>query len=125
MIRLLIGILAAVLMWSFEAPKKLSPDELKEVIAKTDHLVLLDVREPKELVELGTLKGYTNVPLGELEKRTSEIPKDQKMVVFCNRAVRAAKGAEILEAHGYTNIIGLGAMAEWKEKNYEVVYPPK
>jgi hypothetical protein len=37
----------------------------------------LDVREAKELEELGTIEGYTNIPLGELEKRLSELPKDK------------------------------------------------
>ena len=37
----------------------------------------LDVREPKELEELGTLEGYYNIPIGELEKRLGELPKDK------------------------------------------------
>jgi len=38
------------------------------------------VREPKELTELGTIKGYVNIPLGQLESRLSEIPKDKLIV---------------------------------------------
>jgi rhodanese-related sulfurtransferase len=38
------------------------------------------VREPKELAELGTIKGYVNIPLGQLESRLSEIPKDKLIV---------------------------------------------
>jgi hypothetical protein len=37
----------------------------------------LDVREPTELEELGTLEEFYNIPLGELDKRFGELPKDK------------------------------------------------
>ena len=40
----------------------------------------LDVREPKELEELGTLEGYVNIPLGQVEKRLAEIPRDKAII---------------------------------------------
>jgi len=59
--------------------KNLSADELKELLEKKK-VYFLDVREPKELTELGTIKGYVNIPLGQLESRLSEIPKDKLIV---------------------------------------------
>jgi rhodanese-related sulfurtransferase len=38
------------------------------------------VREPKELEELGTIKGYVNIPLSQIENRLSEIPKNKLIV---------------------------------------------
>jgi 3-mercaptopyruvate sulfurtransferase SseA len=43
-------------------------------------VVFLDVREPNELEELGTLPGYINIPLGQLEKRLGELPKDKAIL---------------------------------------------
>ncbi len=40
-------------------------------------MFFLDVREPKEIEELGTLEGYHNIPGGELEKRLGELPTDR------------------------------------------------
>jgi rhodanese-related sulfurtransferase len=40
----------------------------------------LDVREPKEVEALGTLDGYVNIPLGQIEKRIAEIPKDSAVI---------------------------------------------
>lgn len=125
MIRLLLSLLAALGLFAQDAPKKLTPDEMKTAIQKTENLYLLDVREPKEIAELGTIKGAVNIPLGDLEKRLAEVPKDRKTLVFCNHAVRAGKASDLLRKNGYDNIIGLGAMAEWKDKQYEVVYPGK
>ena len=102
--------------------KKLTPEELKSLVSGSTKYFFLDVREPKELEELGTIRGYVNIPLGELEKRLPEIPRDVLVVVACNRAVRAAKGAAILEKAGYKQL-QLCAMNEYKEKGYEVIYP--
>jgi len=59
--------------------KQLSADELKDLLEKKN-VFFLDVREPKELEELGTIKGYVNIPLGQLENRLSEIPKDKLII---------------------------------------------
>lgn len=40
----------------------------------------LDVREPWELEKLGTLEGYVNIPIGELEKRLDELPRDKAIL---------------------------------------------
>ena len=57
-------------------------DELKALLEKEGkNLFVLDVREPKELEELGTLEGSFNVPVGDVEKRMAEIPKGKPLVV--------------------------------------------
>jgi rhodanese-related sulfurtransferase len=58
------------------AEKDISADELKELLEKKIKLFYLDVREPKELEELGTIECYVNIPLSQLEARINEIPKD-------------------------------------------------
>jgi len=60
--------------------KQLTTDELKALLEKKEGVFFLDVREPKELEELGTIDGYVNIPLGQLEKRLSEIPKDKLII---------------------------------------------
>lgn len=102
--------------------RKATPEEIRALLEGSQKFFFLDVREPKELEELGTLPGYVNIPLGQLEKRLPEVPKDVLVVVACNRAVRAAKGAAILEKAGYKTLL-LCAMNEYKEKGFPVVYP--
>ncbi|MBI1789546.1 MAG: hypothetical protein HYR60_18585 [Acidobacteria bacterium] len=60
--------------------KQFTADELKEALEKKDNLFFLDVREPKELEELGTIKGYVNIPLSQIEKRLAEVPKDKLVI---------------------------------------------
>ena len=61
-----------------QAPKMASDDVM--TLLEKGEVFFLDVREPKELVELGTLEGYVNIPLGQIEARLSEIPKDKAII---------------------------------------------
>jgi predicted sulfurtransferase len=61
-----------------QAPKMASDDVL--ALLEKGEVFFLDVREPKELEELGTFEGYVNIPLGQIEKRSSEIPKDKAII---------------------------------------------
>ena len=125
-----VGILCCALMAALvvaqqsseTSAKKATPEEIRAMLGGDQKVFFLDVREPKELEELGTLPGYVNIPLGQLESRLSEVPKDRLVITACNRAVRAAKAAAILEKAGYKHLM-LCAMNDWKEKGYPVVYP--
>jgi len=55
-------------------------EELQKFIKEQANVFFLDVREPKEIKELGSLKGYVNIPVGELEKRLKEVPKDKTII---------------------------------------------
>ena len=62
-----------------ERRRSLSADEVKEALENQD-VFLLDMREPKETEELGTIKGYVNIPVDQLEKQLAEIPKNKSIV---------------------------------------------
>ena len=71
----------AVMALAGQTPEKeLSADELKAMLDKKVKLFYLDVREPKELEELGTIDGHVNIPMSQLEARISEIPRDVLIV---------------------------------------------
>jgi hypothetical protein len=59
--------------------EKMASDEVMALLEKGE-VFFLDVREPSELEELGTLEGYVNIPLGQIEKRLKEIPKDKAVI---------------------------------------------
>ena len=60
--------------------KKLTDAELEKLLQDEKNLFFLDVREPKEIEELGSIKGYVNIPLGQLESRLNEIPRNKLIV---------------------------------------------
>ena len=59
--------------------EKMASDDVMALIEKGE-VFFLDVREPRELVELGTLEGYVNIPLGQIDERLAEIPKDKAII---------------------------------------------
>jgi rhodanese-related sulfurtransferase len=59
--------------------KRIEAEEIDRVLAEADAL-LLDVREPEEIEELGTIDGYVNIPIGELEARLDELPRDKTIL---------------------------------------------
>lgn len=61
-----------------QAPKMDSDDVF--ALVEKGAVFFLDVREPKELEELGTFDGYVNIPLGQIEQRLAEIPKDKAII---------------------------------------------
>jgi NADPH-dependent 2,4-dienoyl-CoA reductase/sulfur reductase-like enzyme/rhodanese-related sulfurtransferase len=62
--------------------------------------VLLDVREPAEF-QSGTMLGATNIPLGELRGRISELPRDREIWVHCGVGQRAYYACRILYQNGF------------------------
>ena len=116
--RTLLTILLAALALPLVAEKKLTPEELKEALEKKEGIYLLDVRNPEELVETGVIDGYVNIPLDQLEKRLSEVPKNKVIVTMCMRGNRAGRAAAILEKAGY-NVYGSCGIVPYKEKGYQ------
>jgi rhodanese-related sulfurtransferase len=60
----------------------LSTEELEKYLKDSKKIFFLDVREPKEIEELGSVKGYVNIPLGQLESRLNEVPKDKLIITL-------------------------------------------
>jgi rhodanese-related sulfurtransferase len=61
-----------------EDVRHIPTEELKSLL--NEKTFFLDVRSAAEIEQLGTLKGYVNIPFDELEKRLSEIPKDKRII---------------------------------------------
>ena len=44
------------------------------------NVFFLDVREPKEIEELGGYQGYVNIPMSQLAARLGELPRDRPIL---------------------------------------------
>ena len=61
--------------------ERLDVDELKAQLDAGVDVLLIDVREDYE-VESGSIPGSIHIPVGELEARMPDIPKDVRLVFF-------------------------------------------
>lgn len=62
--------------------KPIDADELAKLLEQPGKIFFLDVREPFEVKQLGSVKGYVNIPLSQLESRLAEVPKDKLVVTL-------------------------------------------
>jgi adenylyltransferase/sulfurtransferase len=96
--------------------------ELAERV-KTNHLKLIDVREPHEL-EISRLPNATNIPLGQLASRLSELDSAEDMVLFCKSGNRSTRALELLTSAGFKKVKnlkgGINAWAREVDKNLPV-----
>lgn len=101
---------------------EVTPVELKAEIEGGAKIVLIDVREPHEL-EISVLPGVIPIPLGEVEARFAEIPKDQDVVVICRSGGRSGKATDFLISQGYTQVrnmaTGMNGYATTADQNYK------
>lgn len=85
---------------------------------------VLDVREPEEWTEYH-IPGATLIPLGQLETRLKEVPRDKEVVVVCRSGNRSQAGRDILTKAGYTQVTSMaGGLKEWAASNLPTVTGP-
>ncbi|WP_394203176.1 FAD-dependent oxidoreductase [Shewanella waksmanii] len=63
--------------------------------------VLLDVRNPAELTQVGSIDGAINIPLDQLRQRTDELPKDKQILIFCQVGLRGNVAYRMLHNLGF------------------------
>jgi rhodanese-related sulfurtransferase len=77
-------------------------------------VLFIDVRNSDELQE-GTIKGSVNIPTQEFFRRAVEVPRDKKVIAYCNSGSRAEMAYHILRDRGYNNVYFLKAHVDFDE----------
>jgi rhodanese-related sulfurtransferase len=82
------------------APRDISAAQAQKLLSRTPKAFLLDVRTPDEYRQ-GHLRGAVLVPLGDLERRFREIPRNRAVVVYCAVGSRSRIASGFLARQGY------------------------
>eukprot|EP01130_Rhizamoeba_saxonica_P011803 TRINITY_DN4916_c0_g1_i1.p1 TRINITY_DN4916_c0_g1~~TRINITY_DN4916_c0_g1_i1.p1 ORF type:complete len:161 (-),score=28.44 TRINITY_DN4916_c0_g1_i1:93-512(-) len=101
--------------------------DLEAKIRDQKQLILIDVREPKEVQASGSIGQAVNIPLGNVEEmldKPSEVwerelgikkpEKDDEIIFYCRLGGRSNNACMITQSKGYNNVINYkGSAFEW------------
>lgn len=103
--------------------KQISATKLVELINIEKAPIILDVRTTAEYSD-GRVPGAINIEYRELPSRIDELRKlsnKNKIVVYCERGVRAKIAEETLQKAGFTEVLHLeGDMSGWRKRGFKV-----
>jgi ArsR family transcriptional regulator len=101
----------------FRARDQLEPVAATELVTRLREgsVALLDVR-PEDEYGLGHLPGAMNIPLRQLERRLSELPRNLEIVAYCRGpyCVLSFEAVAALRAHGFNVRRFEDGFPEWK-----------
>jgi hydroxyacylglutathione hydrolase len=92
-----------------------------ELINKLDNneILLVDVRQPSEWKEEGTVEGARRIFFPDLQDKANSLPRDKPLATFCSVGRRSSIAASILERKGFRNVSNvLGGMTAWTALGY-------
>lgn len=108
--------------------ENLSPNEVAREMAGGE-AVLIDLREPNERSENGSIPGAIHAPRGMLEfyadptspYHRPEFDPSHRTILHCASGGRSALAADTLRQLGYSNVAHLdGGLNAWKETGHPV-----
>jgi glyoxylase-like metal-dependent hydrolase (beta-lactamase superfamily II)/rhodanese-related sulfurtransferase len=90
------------------------PITTMEAVNAGTERVLLDVRQPNEWRDDGSIPGAHRIFVADLPNRLAEIPSDQPITVLCKSGARAAIAASVLDAAGRdVRLVARGGATQW------------
>lgn len=112
-----------------ELLRSLADDEGMELVdrstlwrmAQDGEVTVLDVRPPAEYAA-GHIPGAVSIPLEDLERRLSDVPREQIVVAYCRGpyCVLAVQAVELLRRQGFTARRLEDGFPEWREEGLPV-----
>lgn len=94
--------------------KQISQDEAKDMMARDDGHIIVDVRRQDEY-DAGHIPGAILIPNESIDKeRPKELPDlNQIILVYCRSGRRSKEASAKLAKMGYTNIYEFGGIITW------------
>jgi rhodanese-related sulfurtransferase len=92
--------------------KTITPSELKELQKQKPDLILIDIRDIRELKKSGKIKGARHMPRGMLEfwldpespYYKKDITPDKTKILYCASNWRSALATKAIQEMGFNNV---------------------
>lgn len=100
--------------------KQINPSSALENVKNGS--IFIDVREVEEVTEINyDIDNYINIPLGLLEFKLTEVPKDKELIIACRSGGRSQMACNILLKNGYSKLSNLeGGIIGWQRSGNPV-----
>ena len=75
--------------------------------------LIIDVREANEYAQVRA-KGAVHLPLGRLNNRVKDLPRDREILLMCRTGGRSSNATQFLAANGFENVTNIdGGVVAW------------
>jgi len=106
--------------------KVLTRAEIDDLLAKPDQVLIIDVRRPDEVKDIGGFPVYLSIQINELPNKLAWIPKDRTIIALSNHAARGGRAADILTKAGF-KVAGAAGAEDYEAQGgtlTKIVPPP-
>src|SRR5580698_7715318 len=106
--------------------KVLTRAEIDALLAKPGQVLIIDVRRPDEVKDIGGFPVYLSIQINDLEKSLAWIPKDRTIIALSNHASRGGRAADILIKAGF-KVAGAAGAEDYEAQGgtlTKIVPPP-
>jgi len=99
---------------------ELTVAQIDQWLAKSDQVLVLDIRRPDELITFGSFPVFLNIQFTDLEKNLAYIPKDRSIITVSNHAGRAFAAGDLLTSKGY-KVVGAAGSENYEQQGGKAV----
>lgn len=101
-----------------DVPLSIASEDVQRYREAGEDVVVIDLR-PAEAFRAGHLPRARSVPLAELRRRESEIPRSGRVVLYAGTTEEAAAAYQALREVGHRNVMVLaGGLPAWTRLGY-------
>ncbi len=92
---------------------EITPQEVRELQARNEELLVLDVREFWER-QAASIMPSEHIPMAEIPARVQELDPEQHIVVYCHHGVRSLSVTDWLRKQGFEKVQSIaGGIDKW------------
>lgn len=91
------------------------------LLKQRQDIFLLDVRTPEEYQQFRLANAHL-IPIDQVTRRLTELPKDRPILVYCAVGSRSSQVFNFLARRGYAEVYNLdGGIYSWAQRGYPIL----